>query len=78
MGELLPLIITLLVHNAAYDTCCSNGVVKMNFLFNVYGMLPCFLLQRSCGRAPIPRKRPTERPEDASLLSNHPFVDKVC
>lgn len=34
-------------------------------------------MQRDCGRPPIPRKDPGDKPEEAPLLSNHPYVDKV-
>lgn len=34
-------------------------------------------MQRDCGRPPIPRKDPGTKPEEESLLSNHPYVDKV-
>ena len=30
--------------------------------------------QRDCGRPPIPRKDPGIKPEDETLLSNHPYV----
>lgn len=35
-------------------------------------------LQRESGRPPIPRKRPTVKMEEQSLLSDHPYVDKAC
>lgn len=35
-------------------------------------------LQRDCGRPPIPRKDPGDNPVEEPLLSNHPYVDKVC
>ncbi|URE14692.1 hypothetical protein MUK42_12397 [Musa troglodytarum] len=34
-------------------------------------------LWRESGRPPIPRKRPSIRMEDQSLLSDHPYVDKA-
>lgn len=34
-------------------------------------------LRRECGRSPIPRKDPGIKVEEESLLSNHPFVDKL-
>ena len=34
-------------------------------------------LQRDCGRPPVPRKDPETKPEDESLLSDHPYVEKV-
>lgn len=41
----------------------------------VFHMLP---LQRDCGRPPVPRKDPGDKPVEEPLLSNHPYVDKVC
>lgn len=37
-----------------------------------------FFKQRECRRPPIPRKRPPIKPEEQSLLSNHPYVERVC
>ncbi|KAL5717737.1 Protein PLASTID TRANSCRIPTIONALLY ACTIVE 10 [Ranunculus cassubicifolius] len=34
-------------------------------------------LRRDCGRPPVPRKDPHEKIEEAPLLSNHPYVDKL-
>ncbi|KAA0057783.1 protein PLASTID TRANSCRIPTIONALLY ACTIVE 10 isoform X1 [Cucumis melo var. makuwa] len=34
-------------------------------------------VRRDCGRPPIPRKDPGIKPEDESLLSNHPYVEKL-
>lgn len=34
-------------------------------------------LQRDCGRPPVPRRDPEDKPEEEPLLSNHPYVDKV-
>ncbi|CAL1405789.1 unnamed protein product [Linum trigynum] len=34
-------------------------------------------LLRDCGRPPVPRKDPGEKPEKEALLSNHPYVDKL-
>ncbi|KAJ7956086.1 protein PLASTID TRANSCRIPTIONALLY ACTIVE 10 [Quillaja saponaria] len=34
-------------------------------------------LRRDCGRPPVPRKDPGDKPEEAPLLSNHPYVDKL-
>lgn len=34
-------------------------------------------LRRDCGRPPVPRKDPQEKIEEAPLLSNHPYVDKL-
>ncbi|KAF7838200.1 Protein PLASTID TRANSCRIPTIONALLY ACTIVE 10 [Senna tora] len=34
-------------------------------------------LRRDCGRQPIPRKDPGDKPEEEPLLSNHPYVDKL-
>ncbi|KAM7254286.1 hypothetical protein ACFE04_028996 [Oxalis oulophora] len=34
-------------------------------------------LRRDCGRPPIPRKDPEEKPEEQPLLSNHPYIDKL-
>ncbi|XP_004500673.4 protein PLASTID TRANSCRIPTIONALLY ACTIVE 10-like [Cicer arietinum] len=35
-------------------------------------------LRRDCGRPPIPRKDPGDKPAEEPLFSNHPYVDKVC
>lgn len=35
-------------------------------------------MQRDCGRPPIPRKDPGDKPEEEPLFSNHPYVEKVC
>lgn len=48
----------------------SPIIVTINFIL-------VFALQRECGRQPIPRKRPPVKMEDQSLLSDHPYVDKV-
>ncbi|KAE8652384.1 hypothetical protein Csa_013931 [Cucumis sativus] len=34
-------------------------------------------VRRDCGRPPIPRKDPGIKPEDETLLSNHPYVEKL-
>ncbi|GAV68251.1 hypothetical protein CFOL_v3_11754 [Cephalotus follicularis] len=34
-------------------------------------------LRRECGRPPVPRKDPGDKPEEEPLLSNHPYVDKL-
>ncbi|TXG51316.1 hypothetical protein EZV62_023840 [Acer yangbiense] len=34
-------------------------------------------LRRDCGRPPVPRKDPGVKPEEESLLSNHPYVEKL-
>ncbi|PRQ60365.1 hypothetical protein RchiOBHm_Chr1g0380381 [Rosa chinensis] len=34
-------------------------------------------LQRDCGRPPVPRKDPKNKPVEEPLLSNHPYVDKL-
>ncbi|XP_061359783.1 protein PLASTID TRANSCRIPTIONALLY ACTIVE 10 [Gastrolobium bilobum] len=34
-------------------------------------------LRRDSGRPPVPRKDPGDKPEEESLLSNHPYVDKL-
>ncbi|RDY04893.1 Protein PLASTID TRANSCRIPTIONALLY ACTIVE 10, partial [Mucuna pruriens] len=34
-------------------------------------------LRRDCGRPPVPRKDPKDKPEEEPLLSNHPYVDKL-
>ncbi|KAI4343641.1 hypothetical protein L6164_010969 [Bauhinia variegata] len=34
-------------------------------------------IRRDCGRPPVPRKDPGDKPEEEPLLSNHPYVDKL-
>ncbi|KAL9338057.1 hypothetical protein Peur_069826 [Populus x canadensis] len=34
-------------------------------------------LRRDCGRPPVPRRDPEDKPEEEPLLSNHPYVDKL-
>ncbi|KAE9604279.1 hypothetical protein Lal_00001878 [Lupinus albus] len=34
-------------------------------------------LRRDCRRPPVPRRDPKDKPEEAPLLSNHPYVDKL-
>lgn len=34
-------------------------------------------LRRDCGRPPIPRKDPGDKPEEEPLFSNHPYVEKL-
>ncbi|KAL6182577.1 hypothetical protein ACLB2K_043996 [Fragaria x ananassa] len=34
-------------------------------------------LRRDCGRPPVPRKDPKDKPVEEPLLSNHPYVDKL-
>ncbi|XP_027353065.1 protein PLASTID TRANSCRIPTIONALLY ACTIVE 10 isoform X2 [Abrus precatorius] len=34
-------------------------------------------LRRDCGRPPVPRKDPGDKPQEESLLSNHPYVEKL-
>ncbi|MED6108701.1 Protein PLASTID TRANSCRIPTIONALLY ACTIVE 10 [Stylosanthes scabra] len=34
-------------------------------------------IRRDCGRPPIPRKDPGDKPEEEPLLSDHPYVDKL-
>lgn len=57
-----------------------------HLIFNKFDFPPIFhreedanpeLLWRESRRPPIPRKRPPEKPEEQSLLSNHPYVDKL-
>ncbi|PNX81263.1 RNA binding protein PDE312, partial [Trifolium pratense] len=33
-------------------------------------------LRRDCGRPPVPRKDPRDKPEEEPLVSNHPYVEK--
>ncbi|XP_039120899.1 protein PLASTID TRANSCRIPTIONALLY ACTIVE 10 isoform X2 [Dioscorea cayenensis subsp. rotundata] len=57
-----------------------------HLLFNRFDYPPIFHrkedtnpeeLWRDCGRAPIPRRKPKFKIEEQSLLSNHPYVDKL-
>ncbi|KAB1217311.1 hypothetical protein CJ030_MR4G021010 [Morella rubra] len=34
-------------------------------------------IRRDCGRPPVPRKDPGDKPVEEPLLSNHPYVDKL-
>ena len=56
-------------------------VLKIYFFNHAYAFVsnfPCLHLQRDCGRPPVPRKDPGSKPEEEPLLSDHPYVDKVC
>ncbi|PKU86448.1 hypothetical protein MA16_Dca017009 [Dendrobium catenatum] len=57
-----------------------------HLIFNRFDFPPVFhreedtnpeQLWRECGRPPIPRKRPPVKMEDQSLLSDHPYVDRL-
>ncbi|XP_059441689.1 protein PLASTID TRANSCRIPTIONALLY ACTIVE 10 [Corylus avellana] len=56
-----------------------------HLIFNRFDFPPIFQrddtnpdeLRRDCGRPPVPRKDPGDKPEEEPLLSNHPYVDKL-
>ncbi|XP_062168854.1 protein PLASTID TRANSCRIPTIONALLY ACTIVE 10 [Alnus glutinosa] len=56
-----------------------------HLIFNRFDFPPIFHrddtnpdeLRRDCGRPPVPRKDPGDKPEEEPLLSNHPYVDKL-
>ncbi|KAK2648091.1 hypothetical protein Ddye_015580 [Dipteronia dyeriana] len=57
-----------------------------HLIFNRFDFSPIFHrdedinpdeLRRDCGRPPVPRKDPGVKPEEESLLSNHPYVEKL-
>ncbi|KAL3025382.1 hypothetical protein AAZX31_04G176300 [Glycine max] len=57
-----------------------------HLIFNKFDFAPIFHrdedtnedeIRRYCGRPPVPRKDPGDRPEEEPLLSNHPYVEKL-
>ncbi|XP_008239427.1 PREDICTED: protein PLASTID TRANSCRIPTIONALLY ACTIVE 10 [Prunus mume] len=57
-----------------------------HLIFNRFDFSPIFHrdedtnpdeLRRDCGRPPVPRKDPKDKPVEEPLLSNHPYVDKL-
>ncbi|XP_029126647.1 protein PLASTID TRANSCRIPTIONALLY ACTIVE 10 [Cajanus cajan] len=57
-----------------------------HLIFNRFDFPPIFRrdedtnddeLRRDCGRPPVPRKDPEDKPEEEPLLSNHPYVEKL-
>lgn len=52
-------------------------IVKCILKFHNFHAYVFYWLQRDCGRPPVPRKDPGDKPEEESLKSNHPYVDKV-
>ncbi|KAG5049967.1 hypothetical protein GLYMA_04G193700v4 [Glycine max] len=57
-----------------------------HLIFNKFDFAPIFHrdedtnedeIRRDCGRPPVPRKDPGDRPEEEPLLSNHPYVEKL-
>jgi hypothetical protein len=53
--------------------------IKINaLLWSYFLYLKFYYLQRDCGRPPVPRKDPRDKPEEEPLVSNHPYVEKVC
>ncbi|KAG5019615.1 hypothetical protein AAZX31_06G164500 [Glycine max] len=57
-----------------------------HLIFNKFDFPPIFHrdedtnedeIRRDCGRPPVPRKDPGDKPEEEPLLSNHPYVEKL-